>query len=161
MDHRRSVFRQPLTGRGRRCSSRSAQQGWPRARSTWICGRRPDGSTGPAQPPHNKKPRKAKVATDVPKEPVESGGTASVTVVVNGPANAKVVVDGQPFDNWFGGTLELAAGDHTFEFRPPNTECCKGPVTKTVTIRPGEPQTVRGVIAWNPATHPETVSDPA
>jgi serine/threonine protein kinase len=112
----------------------------------------PNGSAVPAQPAHNKKPRKAKVATDVPKEPVEPGGTASVTVIVNGPANAKVVVDGQPFDNWFGGTLELPAGDHTFEFRPPNTECCKGPVTKTVSIRPGENQTVRGVIAWNPAT---------
>ena len=110
----------------------------------------PDGSAGPTQPAH-KKPRKAARVTDAPKDAAESG-TASVRVVVNGPANATVTVDGQPFDNWFGGALDLSAGEHTFEFRPPNTECCKGPVVKTVNIRAGEEQTVRGVIAWNPAT---------
>ena len=110
----------------------------------------PDGSAGPLLPAH-KKPRKAARVAEAPKEPLESG-TASVRVVVNGPANATVMVDGQPFDNWFGSALDLPSGEHTFEFRPPNTECCKGPVTKTVNIRAGEDQTVRGVIAWNPAT---------
>jgi hypothetical protein len=47
---------------------------------------------------------------------------------------------------------DVPAGEHTFEFRPPNTECCVGPTTKTVTFQPGEQRTVQGVIRWKPAT---------
>jgi serine/threonine protein kinase len=111
----------------------------------------PQGSAEPVQTARKKGRGKPKATTEAPKEPTESGGTASVKVVVNGPQNAKVLVDGQPFDNWFGSALDLPAGDHTFEFQPPNTECCKAAVTKTVSIRAGEDQTVRGVILWNPA----------
>jgi eukaryotic-like serine/threonine-protein kinase len=110
----------------------------------------PDGSAQPSQPVR-KKPRRPK-ATEAPIEPAESTGTASVKVAVSGPQNAKVLVDGEPFDKWFGSALELKAGEHTFVFQPPNAECCKGPDSKTVTIRPGEDQTVRGQIGWNPAT---------
>jgi len=91
---------------------------------------------------------------EAPKE-VATENVASVQVAVKGPQNASVFLDGQPFDNWFGTAHELSVGEHTFEFRPPNTECCKGPVTKTVSIRPGQPgevQTVQGVIEWMPAT---------
>jgi hypothetical protein len=70
---------------------------------------------------------------------------------VVGPQNATVLVDGQQLPNWFGGSHDLPAGQHTFEFRPPNTECCEGPVTETVTVEPGKESTVRGTIGWKPA----------
>ena len=107
---------------------------------------------GPAQavPTPKKKRARPKPSSEPPKEVLE--GSASVTVVVNGPQNATVLVDGQPFEPWFGVAHDVPAGEHTFVFRPPNTECCVAPNPKTVVIRPGEPQTVKGVIAWKPAT---------
>jgi serine/threonine-protein kinase len=66
----------------------------------------PDGSSGPA-PTSHKKSRKPKQPAEAPKEPTESSPLGKVRVVVNGPANASVVVDGQPFDNWFGSPLDL------------------------------------------------------
>ncbi len=111
---------------------------------------RPDGSAEPA--PTAKKKKRAgtpKVAPEAPKDPEATG---RVKVAVSGPQNATVLVDGQPFDKWFGPARELPAGEHTFEFRPPNADCCKGSVTKTVLVQAGEELTVRGVIEWNPAT---------
>jgi eukaryotic-like serine/threonine-protein kinase len=109
---------------------------------------RPDGSAEPAAPA-KKKRRTPKVA-EPPKEITEA--PASVTVLVNGPANATVLVDGQPLDNWFGVPHDLSAGEHRFEFRPPNTDCCEGSTFKTVTLQPGVPFTVKGAIQWKPAT---------
>jgi len=108
----------------------------------------PEGSAEPALPARKKKRARA---AEVPKEITELG-TASVKVLVNGPANAKVLVDGEPFDNWFGGALDLKAGEHSFVFQPPPGECCKGAVSQTVTVHPGEDLTVRGQILWNDAT---------
>jgi eukaryotic-like serine/threonine-protein kinase len=110
----------------------------------------PGGSAEPAPTARQKNSRTPKVVPEAPKELTEGAG--SVKVAVSGPQNATVLVDGQPFDNWFGPARELPAGEHIFEFRPPNVECCKGPVTRTVLVRPGEEQTVRGVIEWQPAT---------
>jgi serine/threonine-protein kinase len=111
---------------------------------------RPDDVAAP--PASARKPRRKplKPSAEPPKEVAPEMGTVRVAVV--GPANATVFVDGSPFDNWFGVAHQLAAGDHVFEFRPPNTECCVGPVTKTFKVRGGEEQTVRGVIEWKPAT---------
>jgi eukaryotic-like serine/threonine-protein kinase len=109
----------------------------------------PDGSAQAAPPARRKKGSKVK-PVEPPKEAVE--GSASVTVIVDGPANATVSVDGQPFDPWFGVAHDLPAGEHTFVFSPPNTECCVEATSKTVLIKPGEPLTVRGVIKWKPAT---------
>jgi serine/threonine-protein kinase len=110
---------------------------------------RPDGSAEPATPTKKKRSRASRVV-EPPKEITEA--PASVTVLVNGPANATVLVDGQPLDNWFGAAHDLPAGEHRFEFRPPNTECCEGPTFKTVSLPPGEPFTVKGAIQWKPAT---------
>jgi eukaryotic-like serine/threonine-protein kinase len=112
---------------------------------------RTEDKTEPAQPARKRARRPTKA---VAPEPVKDGaeGSASVTVVVNGPQNATVLLDGQPFQNWFGVAHEVAAGEHTFEFRPPNTDCCVGSAFRTVTVRAGEPQVVKGVIAWKPAT---------
>jgi hypothetical protein len=78
--------------------------------------------------------------------------TGSVQVVVKGPQNATVLFDNEPLVNWFGGSHDLPAGEHTFEFRPPANGCCEeAPVIKTVTIRAGEKQVVSGTIGWKPA----------
>jgi hypothetical protein len=78
-----------------------------------------------------------------------------VIVALQGPASATVLVDGQPFGDWFGKAHELTVGQHTFEFRPPNSECCVGSTFKTVNIRapekPTDQVTVQGVIEWKPA----------
>jgi len=95
-----------------------------------------------------------KPGPDTAKEAVEAN--ASVRVLVKGPQNATVYVDGRPFDNWFGVAHDMPVGEHNFEFRPPNSECCVGPAFKTVAIRApeaaGEEQVVQGVIEWKPAT---------
>jgi len=109
---------------------------------------RPAASSEPTTPTR-RRTRKAK-APEPPKETVPEE-PASVLVTVVGPQNATVLVDGKPLDNWFGVNHDLSAGEHTFEFRPPNAECCFTPPPKTVTIRGGEQQTVRGVIEWKPA----------
>jgi tRNA A-37 threonylcarbamoyl transferase component Bud32 len=80
--------------------------------------------------------------------------TATVRVLVDGPKNATVKVDGQEIV-WFGPPHELSVGMHTFEFVPPNVECCVAPQTMRVNVlRPTDPsevQTVRGTIEFKPA----------
>ncbi len=44
---------------------------------------------------------------------------ATVRVLVDGPKNATVKVDGQEIV-WFGPPHELSVGPHTFQFVPPN-----------------------------------------
>ncbi|RYZ05357.1 MAG: serine/threonine protein kinase [Myxococcales bacterium] len=108
---------------------------------------RPGSSAAPAAT-QRRRPRKPKVAEPPPEA---AGEPARVLITVSGPQNAVVLVDGSPLSNWFGVTHEFLAGDHTFEFRPPNPDCCVAAVTKTVTLRGGEQQTVRGTIEWKPA----------
>jgi eukaryotic-like serine/threonine-protein kinase len=80
--------------------------------------------------------------------------TATVRVLVDGPKNATVKVDGVEIV-WFGPPHELSVGPHTFEFVPPNEECCVAPQTMVVNVLrprdPGEVQTVRGTIEFKPA----------
>ncbi len=80
--------------------------------------------------------------------------TATVRVLVDGPKNATVKVDGQEIV-WFGPPHELTVGTHTFEFVPPNEECCVGLQSMVVNVvRPNDPsevQTVRGTIEFKPA----------
>ena len=79
---------------------------------------------------------------------------ATVRVLVDGPKNATVKVDGQEIV-WFGPPHQLSVGPHTFQFLPPNEECCVAPQTMTVNVvrpnDPGEVQTVRGKIEFKPA----------
>lgn len=108
---------------------------------------RPDGSAEPVKP--RKKARRNQQA-EPPKEAV-ADATGNVNIVVVGPQSAKVVVDGEPLASWFGTVHELKAGPHTFQFQPPNTECCEVPEPKVVTVEPGQTITVRGQIPWKPA----------
>ena len=116
-----------------------------------------DDSAGQVEKPkgRGKKKSERKAAAEAPKEP-EVGTTASVQVVVVGPANATVLMDGQPFENWFGVPHDIPVGEHSFVFKPPNEECCEQPEPKFLTIKPpdgsGKPQQVVGVIKWRPAT---------
>jgi serine/threonine-protein kinase len=117
--------------------------------------RQPGGT--PEAPASARKPKskRARAPAEPPKEVVESSATASVVITIKGPQSATVLVDGNPLGNWFGVAHDLPVGEHTFEFRPPNTECCVGPAYKTVQIKPpsenGKPQVVQGVIHWKPA----------
>jgi eukaryotic-like serine/threonine-protein kinase len=79
---------------------------------------------------------------------------APVRIAVDGPQNATVRVDGTELRDWFG-TQSLPVGQHVFEFIPPNSECCEGTQRLVVEIQPpsgGEPQRVRGRIAFKDAT---------
>jgi hypothetical protein len=88
-----------------------------------------------------------------PIAPVEPA-KAPVKILIDGPQNATVFMDGREI-SWFGPPQDLPAGDHVFEFVPPNEECCEGRTTVRQTIREpaaGEVQTVQGRIKFRPAT---------
>lgn len=84
-------------------------------------------------------------------EPVPVPGTRVVRTPVVGPQNARVRIDGE-LRTWYEPhTLEL--GPHTFEFVPPNSECCETSPPQTVEVLAGEgDQVVRGVIRFRPAS---------
>lgn len=73
-----------------------------------------------------------------------------MSVKLTGVMGGTLRIDGEP-KPWFGVTHELTVGEHTFEFVPPNDNCCE-PVQKTVQIRAGEGvQEVRGRIPFRDA----------
>ena len=101
-----------------------------------------------ATPSVEQRPRPALVRPRKPEEP--KGEKRDVRTLVVGPQNAKVRIDGQ-LEPWFK-THSLTPGPHTFEFVPPNTECCDVTPPITVLIEPGEGvQVVRGTIPFKPA----------
>jgi len=111
------------------------------------------GSVEPRRPP----PEVARRPGHTPPRPAPSAAApelATVRVLVDGPKNATVKVDGQEIV-WFGPPHQLSVGPHTFQFVPPNEECCVAPKTMTVNVlRPNDPsevQTVRGTIEFKPA----------
>ncbi|MDX2054413.1 MAG: serine/threonine-protein kinase [Polyangiaceae bacterium] len=81
--------------------------------------------------------------------------TRAVKIVVSGPQNPTVKVDGQEVE-WFGRQFQLTTGPHTFEFVPPNEICCVGAVKITRNIEPSvDPNSeliVSGKIELRPAT---------
>jgi serine/threonine-protein kinase len=92
-----------------------------------------------------KRPRRQQV--DVDKSPPE---TRVVSVKLMGVTGGALRIDGEP-KQWFGVTHELSVGEHTFEFVPPNDNCCET-VRSTVQIRAGEGvQEVRGRIPFRDA----------
>ncbi len=95
--------------------------------------------------------RRQRPALVRPRKPAEPAGEKrEVRTLVAGPQNAKVRIDGQ-LEPWFK-THQLTPGPHTFEFVPPNTECCDATAPITVQIEPGEgAQIVRGTVPFKPA----------
>src|SRR5690606_31015903 len=82
--------------------------------------------------------------------PVAAPGVRTVRTPVVGPQNARVRIDGQLLP-WFQ-PHSLTIGPHTFEFVPPNSECCETSPPQTIEIVEGEgDQVVRGVIRFKPA----------
>ncbi len=83
-------------------------------------------------------------------DPVVVPGKRVVRTPVVGPQNARVRIDGE-LRTWYE-PHKLDVGPHTFEFVPPNSECCQASPPKTIEIVEGEgPQVVRGVIRFRPA----------
>jgi serine/threonine-protein kinase len=80
---------------------------------------------------------------------------ALVKIIVDGPQNAIVRLDGVELKDWFGPPREITVGPHSFEFDPRSPECCEPGQRLTVNIRapnaPGEEQLVRGKIPFKPA----------
>lgn len=111
---------------------------------------KPRVETTPADAPEPKpvvKVRKLKATPTVSQDPQ---GSRSVLTPVVGPQNARVRIDGQLLPWFQKHTLPL--GPHTFEFVPPNSECCETSPPRTVEIIEGEgDQVVRGVIKFKPA----------
>ncbi len=90
-----------------------------------------------------------------PPSAVVEESPARVQILVNGPQNATVRVDGAETP-WFGKIQELKPGEHTFAFVAPDDQCCEPGQTLRVRIRPSssaeEVQTVQGRIEFRPAT---------
>ncbi len=80
---------------------------------------------------------------------------ARVQVVVSGPQNATVRIDGADTP-WFGKIQELEPGEHTFEFVAPNEQCCLPGKTMKVRVPPSaspdDVHIVQGRIEFRPAT---------
>lgn len=130
----------------------SERPGAPALPSAGLSEPSPEGSAGPRRLTGDSARHPGRVRPP-PSTPAATE-TATVRVLVDGPKNATVKVDGQEIV-WFGPPHELGVGPHTFEFVPPNEECCVAPQTMTVNVvRPNDPtevQTVRGTIEFKPA----------
>lgn len=112
-------------------------------------------STGASETPRASEtiPRKPEIARRKPQNrpsPPETSEVRDVRTLVIGPQNAKVRIDGK-LEPWFR-TRQLTLGPHTFEFVPPNSECCEPTAPRTIEIVPGEgAQVVQGTIPFKPA----------
>jgi tRNA A-37 threonylcarbamoyl transferase component Bud32 len=106
--------------------------------------------------------RIAKLLRPTPKRPKapprpvvgDDPGRALVKIVVDGPQNAIVRLDGVELKDWFGPPREITVGPHTFEFDPQSPECCEPGQRLTVNIKlpvAGEVQTVKGRIPFKDA----------
>ena len=103
----------------------------------------------PAAPPPRKPEISRRKAQNRPAPP-ETSEMRDVRTLVIGPQNAKVRIDGK-LEPWFR-TRQLTLGPHTFEFVPPNNECCEPTAPRTIEIVPGEgAQVVQGTIPFKPA----------
>ncbi|HEY3500973.1 MAG TPA: hypothetical protein VGK73_40045, partial [Polyangiaceae bacterium] len=104
----------------------------------------------PAAPP----PRRAALRSPPAKPPPPAAVRVPVRITVDGPQNAAVRVDGVELSDWFS-PQQLEVGVHSFEFVPPNNQCCDEGQRISVEIlpqeTPGKIQTVRGRIAFKDA----------
>jgi hypothetical protein len=102
-------------------------------------------------------PPRKKARLPVPARPPagEVPERALVQIVVDGPQNAVVRLDGVELKDWFGLPREMTVGSHTFEFDPQSPECCEAGQRLTVEVLPprpdGKPQMVRGRIPFKNA----------
>jgi hypothetical protein len=104
-----------------------------------------------AEPEPQEPKKKARVTRSPRASAQPSTVTRSVKTPVVGPQNARVRIDGQLLQ-WFE-RHELTVGPHTFEFVPPNNECCETSPPSTVEVVAGEgDQIIRGDIRFRPAT---------
>jgi eukaryotic-like serine/threonine-protein kinase len=143
--------------RPRRAASELTKGSAPMVRETGPSPSKPQSSQTPNEPARGPtafvtpKPTSTKKGKPLPKPHRETEvGVREVRTPVAGPQNARVRIDGQILP-WFQ-LHQLGYGPHTFEFVPPNVECCEQPLPITVEIVPGEgPQIVRGTIRFKDA----------
>ncbi len=108
----------------------------------------PAASTPSQRAPVKRVPRLGR--PKAPKAEPELDQVRAVRIVIDGPQSATVRIDGQ-VRPWYE-RQELSVGPHTFEFIPPNTECCEHPPPHTVQVSAGEGvQVVKGHIPFKPA----------
>jgi eukaryotic-like serine/threonine-protein kinase len=116
----------------------------------------PGASADPNAPARESRPpRKRQKPVARPSAGVEPPDRARVQILVSGPQNAIVSLDGVRLDEWFGVPREITVGTHTFEFEPPSLDCCEAGQKLTVEIRPprdeNDVQKVQGRIAFKNA----------
>jgi serine/threonine-protein kinase len=101
------------------------------------------------------RPKKKPVKLPARPPPEGEPDRALVRIVVDGPQNAVVRLDGVEIKEWFGPPREITVGTHSFEFDPQSPECCEAGQRLTVEIRPprtdGEVQIVKGRIPFKNA----------
>lgn len=114
-------------------------------------------STAPAAPKTRLEPAPKPVrvvAPPVPQVAEEEVGVARLRVVVLGPQNAKVRIDGVETP-WFGKVHETTPGTHVFEFIAPDERCCisGGPDQRILPASegPDDVTIIQGRIEWRPA----------
>jgi eukaryotic-like serine/threonine-protein kinase len=91
-------------------------------------------------------------------EPEPTDETRTVSVKLTGVLGGTLRIDGAPRP-WFGVTHELSVGEHTFEFIPPNDNCCEQ-VKQTVQVKAGEGiQEIRGRIPFKNAVLSATAGE--
>jgi len=109
--------------------------------------------TGDRVPPGQKKKPRPSVRPAAGADPEPD--RARVSIVVNGPQNAIVSLDGVKLDDWFGPPREITVGPHVFEFQPPSPDCCEPGQKLQVEIKPprnaDDVQIVQGRIAFKNA----------
>lgn len=110
----------------------------------------PEGDEVAAAEPPRRKPEIGRRKTPATPAAPATSEMRDVRTLVVGPQNAKVRIDGK-LEPWFK-TRQLTLGPHTFEFVPPNNECCEATPPQTIEIVAGEgAQVVRGTIPFKPA----------
>jgi hypothetical protein len=107
-----------------------------------------------ARPASPAAPRRNPLRSPAVRPPPPVAERVPVRITVDGPQSATVRVDGVELTDWFS-PQQLEVGTHSFEFLPPNKECCDEGQRVSVEILPqevpGKIQTVRGRIGFKDA----------
>lgn len=116
---------------------------------------RPVESASSVTPPVRRAPASRPSPTPSQEVPEFQSGIARVRILVQGPKNATVRIDGVE-TAWFGELKELSPGKHLFEFLPPDDRCCVSEQRLERVLAPSDGpddfEIIRGQIDYRPAT---------
>jgi hypothetical protein len=112
-------------------------------------------SAPPSAPPVRRNPVVRPTPVNLAEPPQAEAGVARVRILVQGPKNATVRIDGVE-TAWFGELKELTPGKHVFEFIPPDDQCCVSEqrIERMLVASdgPDDFEFIRGRIDYRPAT---------